>query len=95
MLKDFFASVKMDDKQTVHIPKKFWKIVVVPEGPKKNPKLLAYGYIFSQVNVERKYGFGFEGLELPEFSRNRIKLADLSELIGVIFPAAVRDAEQP
>lgn len=95
VLKDFFASVKMDDKQTVHIPKKFWKIVVVPEGPKKNPKLLAYGYIFSQVNVERKYGFGFEGLELPEFSRNRIKLADLSELTDVIFPAAVRDAEQP
>jgi len=93
VLKDFFASIKMDGNE-LHIPKKFWKVVVVPDGPKKKPKLLAYGYVFSQVDVQKKYGFGFEGLELPRFSKNRIKLADLSAMTGVIFSKVVLDAEQ-
>lgn len=93
VLKDFFASFQIDGNPPVHIPKKFWKVVVVPEAPKKNARLRAYGYIFSQVDVQKKYGFGFEALELPQFSRNRIKLAELSTLTGVVFPQAVLDAE--
>lgn len=93
LLQDFFASVQIDGNPPVHIPKKFWKVVVVPDAPKKNARLRAYGYVFSQVDVQKKYGFGFEALALPQFSRNRIKLAALSTLTGVVFPQAVLEAE--
>lgn len=95
VLKDFFASVQIGDNPPLHIPKQFWKVVVVPDGPKKKPRLLAYGYIFSQVDVQQKYGFAFEALELPKFSKQRIKLAELGKLTGVAFPKVVLDAEQP
>lgn len=95
VLKDFFASIQIGGNAPLHIPKQFWKVVVVPEAPKKKPRLLAYGYVFSQVDVQQKYGFAFEALELPKFSKNRIKLADLSKLTGVVFPKVVLDAEQP
>lgn len=95
VLKDFFASIKIGANEPLHIPKKFWKVVIVPDGPKKKPRLLAYGYVFSQVDVQQKYGFAFEALELPKFSKNRIKLAELSKLTGVVFPKVVLDAEQP
>lgn len=93
VLRDFFANFQIDGRPPVHIPKKFWKVVVVPEAPKKNARLRAYAYLFSQVDVQKKYGFGFEALELPQFSKHRIPLAELSALTGVVFPSALLGAE--
>jgi hypothetical protein len=65
------------------------------DGPKKTANLKAYGYLFSQSDVVKKYGFGLEGVELPEFDRQRISLAALEKLTGVKLAANVLAAEQP
>lgn len=94
VLNEMFATQTVNG-QAIHIPKKFWKVVVVVDGPKKNANLKAYGYIFDQSGVVKKYGFGFEGLELPSFTKNRITFAELEALAGVRLPANVVAAEQP
>lgn len=81
--------------RTLLLPRKFWKVVVVADGPKKNPELKSYGYIFDQSGVVRKYGFGLEGVELPAFERNRKTLEYIQELTGVRLAQVVLEAEQP
>ena len=93
VLSNFFAAVEIDGVK-VHIPKYFWKVVVVPDRPVKKPKLLVYGYLFSQVDVVNKFGFGIEALTLPEFERRRVSLEKISEMTGVRFPEVVVEGEQ-
>ena len=94
VLADLFDPVAVGG-QSIRIPKSFWKVVVVMDGPKKTANLKAYGYLFSQSDVVKKYGFGLEGVELPEFDRQRISLAALEKLTGVKLAANVLAAEQP
>ncbi len=94
VLSDLFDPVTVAG-QAIRIPKKFWKVVVVMDGPKKTANLKAYGYLFSQSDVVKKYGFGFEGVALPAFDRQRISLAELAALTGVQLAPNVVAAEQP
>jgi len=80
----------------VKIPRKFWKVVVFRESRKKTAPLLAYGFVFDQSKAVKDYGLDYkvEGLELPEFDRQRKSLAEIQVLAGVSFPQNVQDADQ-
>jgi endonuclease G len=78
----------------VAIPKRFWKVFVVPETTARRTRLLAYAYIFDQTPAVRKFGLTYEGVELPQFVRNRVTLAEITEQTGVLFAAEVLAAEK-
>lgn len=92
VLKDFFEAHDWG-AGSIRIPKYFWKIVIVPASLKKDAGLLAYGYVFTQVPVVKQFGLTFEGMDLPEFNRQRTPIADITRLTGVHFPPAVLKAE--
>lgn len=94
VLKDFFESIDWGTGK-VQIPKRFWKVIVLPEKPVKNPRLLVYGFLFNQEKVVKEFGLTYEKLELPEFERSRKSLADITAMTGVVFPQVLLDAEQP
>jgi endonuclease G, mitochondrial len=80
----------------VETPKRFFKVVVVPESMKKNPKLLSYGYIFDQTDVVKRFGLTYEErLDLPAFEKHRRTLREITALTGVAFAKGVTDAEEP
>lgn len=93
VLAEFFPDADWG-KGKIAVPKKFWKVFVVPESKAKPTTLLAYGYIFSQEPAVKKFGMTYEGIELPQFHRERATLSDISELAGVVFPNIVLGAEQ-
>jgi endonuclease G len=70
--------------------------VIIPDSDRKNPKLLAYGFLFDQKNVVKKYGFTYtkEAIDLTEFDRQSKSLAFISELTGVLFSDDVMAADQ-
>jgi endonuclease G len=82
-------------KGKVAIPKKFWKVYVVPESSAKPTRLQVYGYIFSQEPAVKAYGMTYEGVDLPKFERNRATLDQISEVTGIIFPNILKEAELP
>jgi endonuclease G len=79
----------------VKIPRFFWKVVVVRESRRKGAGLLAYGYVFSQEKAVKTFGLTYEGIELPEFSRQRRSLAEIQELASIKFDAKVMAGDQP
>jgi endonuclease G, mitochondrial len=80
----------------VSTPRKFWKVVVVPKSRQRGSPLLAYGYIFDQSDVVRKFGLTFEeAIELPQFDRKRKTLAEISEQSDVVFSVELRAIEAP
>lgn len=79
----------------VSTPKRFWKVVIVPESRRRNPKLLAYGYMFDQTDVVKRFGLTYEErLTLPEFEGHRKTLQAITDMTGVVFPEIVKQAEQ-
>lgn len=95
VLKDF---IDVRDWATgeVKTPKRFWKVVIVPETTRRNAKLLAYGYVFDQTDVVKRFGLTYEErLELPAFAGQRKSLQHITELTGVVFPEVVMQADQP
>lgn len=94
VLKDFFESIDWGTGR-VPIPKRFWKVIVLPDKPVKKPRLQAYGYVFSQEKVVKQFGLTYETLALPEFEKSRRALADISAMTGVLFPQVLLDADQP
>ena len=94
VLADFFQPQDWG-RGKVHIPKRFWKVVVVPASMRKLPRLLAYGYLFDQTAVVTRFGLDYERLDLPGFVRRRASLADIAARTGVVFAPAVLAAEQP
>ena len=80
-------------KGPVSIPTKFWKVVVVPASTAKPITLEVYGYLFNQAPTIKKFGLTYEGLEMPGFERQRVPLARISELTGVLFPDELLQAE--
>jgi endonuclease G len=94
MLYDHFAETDWG-KGKVAIPKKFWKVYAVPESTAKPTTLQVYGYIFSQEPAVKAYGMTYEGVELPQFERNRATLERIRELTGVIFPDILLAAQAP
>jgi endonuclease G len=95
VLKDMYEATDWGTGK-VQIPKKFWKVVIIPDSDRKNPKLLAYGFLFDQKNVVKKYGFTYtkEAIDLTEFDRQSKSLAFISELTGVLFSDDVMAADQ-
>lgn len=92
---DDFVDVRNWATGEVETPKRFFKVVVVPESTKKKPKLLAYGYVFDQTDVVKRFGLTFkERLDLPAFNKHRRTLAEITAMTGVVFAQIVRDAEQ-
>lgn len=79
----------------ISVPKTFWKVFVIPASAARRPKLQVYGYIFDQAPAVRKFGMTYEGVELPQFTRNRALLSAISARTGVVFPDVVIEAEQP
>lgn len=80
----------------VPTPRKFWKVIIVPEGPRRDAKLLAYGYIFDQSDVVRQFGLTFEeAIDLPKFDRKRETLAEIASVSEVDFPAVLMELEAP
>jgi endonuclease G len=94
ILDDFFKDVDWGNGK-IRVPKRFWKVVVVPEARQRKTKLFAYGFVFSQEAVVREFGLTYERLALPEFVRQSKKLSEITALTGVEFPQVVVDAEQP
>lgn len=94
VLADFFRPQDWG-RGKVNIPKRFWKVVVVPASMRKQPRLLAYGYLFDQTAVVTRFGLDYERLDLPGFVRSRASLADIAARTGVVFAPAVLAAEQP
>jgi endonuclease G len=95
LLHDLFAASDWG-KGKVSIPKKFWKVYVVPESTAKPTRLQVYGYIFSQEPAIKAYGMSYEGIiELPKFERNRATLDKISAVTGIIFPDILKEAEAP
>jgi len=89
------SKVFQHDGAPIHYPLKFWKVVVVPESTARQPKLLAYGFVFDQSKAIDKFGLDIkELLVLPHFDRQRKSLHDISKLSGVLFPANVIEADQ-
>lgn len=96
-----FAGPVLDDhfdetdwgKGAVTIPKKFWKVVVVPKSNARLSQLEVYSYLFDQEAAVDKFDLTYEGIDFPEFERNRTTLAAITELTGVLFPQVLLDAE--
>ena len=94
LLDDHFAETDWG-KGKVAIPKKFWKVYVVPVSTSKPTRLQVVGYIFNQEPAVTAYGMSYEGIALPQFERNRAKLDEISEIAGIIFPPILMEAEIP
>jgi endonuclease G, mitochondrial len=93
VLAGFFAATDWGTGR-VSIPKRFWKVVVLPESKSRSRKLLAYGYLFDQEPVVRHFGLDWkERLDLPQFDGKRVSLSEISGLTGVLFDAVVMAAE--
>jgi endonuclease G len=94
ILDEHFADIDWGNGP-VSIPKTFWKVFIIPESTKKPTKLQVFGYIFDQAPAVKRFGLTYEGVDLPQFKRQRALLADITQRSGVIFPEAVLRAEQP
>lgn len=94
VLKDFFEAIDWGIGR-VPIPKRFWKIVIVPKSPVKKPDLLVYGFLFSQEKVVKQFGLTYEKLVVPEFMKSRETLANITAMTGVEFPPVVLAGERP
>ena len=95
LAEDIPSQVFRQGGDPVQFPLKFWKVVVVPESTARQPRLLAYGFVFDQSKAIETFGLDVrERLALPEFDRQRMSLADISQLSGVSFPANVMEADQ-
>ncbi|MFZ6672656.1 DNA/RNA non-specific endonuclease [Undibacterium sp. Xuan67W] len=92
---DSIKSVKVGGV-AIDVPTLFWKVVVVPASPARRPKLLAYGYVLSQADVVKKYGLQIqEELAVPpKFERMQKSIAEIGEMIGIVFPDEVIKADQ-
>jgi endonuclease G len=77
----------------VAIPRKFWKVFIIPESASRHTRLLVYSYIFDQAPAVRKFDLSYEGIELPDFERNHTTLAKISALTGVLFAPVLIEAE--
>lgn len=93
VLKDFFEAIDWGTGR-VPIPKRFWKVVIVPRSPLKKPELLVYGFLFSQEKAVKQFGLTYEKLVLPEFVKSRESLASITAMTGVEFPQILLDGEQ-
>jgi endonuclease G len=93
ILDEHFAAVDWGNGN-VSIPKTFWKVFIIPASTAKPTKLQVFGYIFDQAPTVKRFGMTYEGVELPQFQRQRALLADISKRAGVIFPDAILRAEQ-
>lgn len=93
VLTEFFES-KNWGAGKVKIPKKFWKVVVVPESQKRGAKLLAYGFVFSQEKPIRQFGDTYESIDMPAFERNQAAIAEIEELAGLKFDPKIVAADQ-
>lgn len=80
----------------VKYPVKFWKVVIIPEDDVRNPKLLAYGFVFDQSKALDEFGVGFkEAIDLEkDFAREARSLKAISRLTGVKFAQLLHDADQ-
>jgi endonuclease G, mitochondrial len=91
---DDFVDVRDWATGVVSTPKRFWKVVVVPKSRSRHPALAAYGYIFDQTDVVKRFGLDFrERLDLPAFDGLRTPLAKITDATGVVFAEIVRAAE--
>ena len=80
----------------VSTPRKFWKVIVVPQSARRDADLLAYGYVFDQSDVVRQFGLTFEeAIDLPKFDRKRETLAAIAALSGVVFSELLLGLEAP
>nr|WP_315463294.1 DNA/RNA non-specific endonuclease [uncultured Rhodoferax sp.] len=80
----------------VSTPRKFWKVIIVPESPRRGANLLAYGYVFDQSDVVKQFGLTFEeAIDLPKFDRKRETLAEIESMSGVVFPKVLQELEAP
>jgi endonuclease G len=94
LLDDHFAETDWG-KGKVAIPKKFWKVYVVPVSPSKPTRLQVVGYIFSQEKAVNDFGMTYEAVALPQFDRDRASLDKISEMTGIIFAPILKEAELP
>jgi hypothetical protein len=60
----------------------------------RRPKLLAYGYVFDQTDVVKRFGLTYDALVLPNFDGARSTVSEISKVTGVSFDQVVLDAEQ-
>lgn len=93
VLSEFFESKNWGTGK-VRIPKKFWKVVVVPESQKRGAKLLAYGFVFSQEKPIKQFGDTYEAIDMPAFERNKASIAKIEELAGLTFAPEIAEADQ-
>jgi endonuclease G len=78
-------------EKPIQVPMRYWKVVLCTSRSGGKTQRHAYGFVFDQSVVVRK--FGYEKMNMDDFEIYQVPIAEISDETGVTFAASVLAAD--